>query len=46
MLFKISHKMATLGTLPNSFYEDTVIPKPHKDPTTTKVEFQINFPYE
>jgi hypothetical protein len=29
------HKIETKGTIPNSFYQDTItlIPKPHKDPT-------------
>jgi hypothetical protein len=33
--FKLVHKVETEGTLPNSFYEPTIvfICKPHKDPT-------------
>ena len=46
ILFKLFHKIETEGTLPNSFFEATVlfIPKPHKDPT--KKELQTNFSYE
>jgi hypothetical protein len=34
-LFKLFHKIETEGTLPNLFFEATVMlmPKPHKDPT-------------
>jgi hypothetical protein len=35
MLFKLFYKIEKEGTLPNSFYEVTIIfiPKPSKDPT-------------
>ena len=35
ILFRIFHNTETEETVPNSFYETTVmlIPKPHKDPT-------------
>jgi hypothetical protein len=35
ILFKVFYKMETEGTIPNSFYEATIMfmPKPHKDPT-------------
>ncbi|MFU1865378.1 hypothetical protein ACM6QK_14055, partial [Enterococcus faecium] len=35
VLHKHFHKIEVKGTLPNSFYEDTItlIPKPQKDPT-------------
>jgi hypothetical protein len=35
VLFKQLHKIEIGGTLPNSFYKDTIILilKPHKDPT-------------
>jgi hypothetical protein len=34
-LLKLFHKIETVGTLPNSFYEATItlLPKPHKNPT-------------
>jgi hypothetical protein len=42
ILLKLFHKIETKGTLPNSFYESTItlIPKPHKDPTT-KENFRL-----
>jgi hypothetical protein len=47
ILFKLFHKIETEGTLPNSFYEATImlIIKPHKDPTK-EVNFKTNFLYE
>ena len=35
LFLKLFHNIETEGTLPNSFYENTItlIPKPHKDPT-------------
>jgi hypothetical protein len=35
VLHTLFHKVEAEGTLPNSFYEDTItlIPKPQKDPT-------------
>jgi hypothetical protein len=48
ILFKLLHKTETEWTLPNSFYEATImlIAKPHKDPTKKKKkrELQTNFP--
>ena len=44
ILFKLSHKIETEGTLPNLFYEATVtlIPKPHRD-STKKENFRPIF---
>jgi hypothetical protein len=46
ILFKLLHKIETERTLPNLYYEATVIliPKPHKDPTVR--ELQTNDTYE
>ena len=43
ILFKLFHKIETEGTLPNSFYEATIllIPKLRKDPT--KKENRMNY---
>ena len=44
------HRIETEGTLPNLFYEATVIPipKPHKDPQNPEKEreLQTSFPCE
>jgi hypothetical protein len=44
ILFKLFHKIETKGTVPNLFYEDTImlIPKPHKDPIK-KENFRLIF---
>jgi hypothetical protein len=44
ILFKLFHKIETVGTLSNSFYEATIVPIPklYKDPTMK--ELQTNLP--
>jgi hypothetical protein len=43
ILFKLFHKIEIEGTLPNSFYEATIILilKPHKDPTQKRTSDQF-----
>ena len=45
IIFKLFHKIETEGTPPHLFYEATItlIPKPHKDPTTTTTIKKKNF---
>jgi hypothetical protein len=46
MLLKLFYKIQWEETLPNTFYEATIIlvKKKHKEPA--KKELQMNFPYE